>query len=224
MLYYMFIMENIQNHIIVLFKNKVKKKIIKKFKTLERAEKFYNSLVGESDDVIFSKQYENGIESNYELALLSPKMGNDSSLYIKDEFGRQVKVEVEDGDYRISKISPYFIDEYFVDYSNNKKINTKEFIKKYLNPTGFKLLSKLNNKIIVQNDDVFNLFTFKNDDDSSRFIDSLSSHFLNSKRMDCMFVKDYDTMQRKYLYNILTEKGYPKSYLFRHSTTHPIKK
>jgi hypothetical protein len=217
-------MENIQNHIIVLFKNKVKKKIIKKFKTLERAEKFYNSLMDESNDIIFSKQYENGVESNYELALLSPNTDKNNSLYIKDDFGRQIKVEVEDSNYQFKKLSPYFIDEYFVDYSSGQKINTISFIKKYLDPSGLKLVSKLNNKIIVQNDDVFKLFTFKNDDDSSRFIDSLSSHFLNYKRMDCMFVKDYDTMQRKYLYNILTEKGFPKSYLFRHSTTHPIKK
>ena len=224
MLYYMFIMENIQNHIIVLFKNKVKKKIIKKFKTLERAEKFYNSLISESNEVIFSKQYENGLDSKYELALLSPKTGNNNSLYIKDEFGRQLKVEVEDDHYQINKINPYYMDEYFVDYGENQKINTNQFIKKYLNPVGLKLVSKLNNKVIVQNDDVFNLFTFKNDNDSSRFIDSLSLHFLNSNRMDCMFVKDYDTMQRKYLYNILTEKGFSKSYLFRHSTTHPTKK
>ena len=84
-------------------------------------------------------------------------------------------------------------------------------------------MSKLNNKIIVQNDDKINLFTFKNDDDSSRFIDNLSSYFMDIKRMDCMFVKDYDTHQRKYLYDILVERGYPKSYLFRHSTTHPTK-
>ena len=155
---------------------------------------------------------------------MSPNTDKNNSLYIKDDFGRQIKVEVEDSNYQFKKLSPYFIDEYFVDYSSGQKINTISFIKKYLDPSGLKLVSKLNNKIIVQNDDVFKLFTFKNDDDSSRFIDSLSSHFLNNKRMDCMFVKDYDTMQRKYLYNILTEKGFPKSYLFRHSTTHPIKK
>ena len=86
------------------------------------------------------------------------------------------------------------------------------------------MVSKLNNKIIVQNDDVFKLFTFKNDDDSSRFIDSMLSYFLELKRIDCMFIKDYDTNQRKYLYNILTEKGFPKSYLFRQSTTHPTKR
>ena len=211
-------------YLIVLFKNKVKKKIIKKFKTIKKAEDYYKSLMIESDDVLFNKEYDNGSESYYELALLGPKTNDTSSLYIKDKIGRQIKVEVEDRDNVITKINPYNIDEYFLDYDTNKKINTSTFIKKYLDLIGLKLVSKLNNKIIVQNDDSFKLFTFKNDDDSSRFIDTLSSYFINIKRMDCMFVKDYDTSQRKYLYNILVEKGFSKSYLFRHSTTHPTRK
>ena len=208
---------------IVLFKNKVKKKIIKKFKTSNRAEDYFKSLMEKSESVIFSKQYDNGFESDYELALMSPKNINSPSLFVRDDFGRQVKIEVEDSECSISKISKYNIDEFFVDYSKKIKINTSTFIKKYLDSTGLKLVSKLNNKIVVQNDEVFNLFTFKNDDDSSRFIDSLSNHFLTSKRMDCIFVKDYNTSQRKYLYNLLVEKGFPKHYLFRHSTTHPTK-
>ena len=211
-------------YIIVLFKNKVKKKIIKEFKTIKKAEDYYKSLMDVSDTVIFDKQFDNGYESNYELAFLQPKTDKFSSLYVKDDFGRQIKIEMESGDNIITKINQYNIDEVFLDYSTKKKINTSSFIKKYLDPTGLKLVSKLNNKIIVQNDDSYNLFTFKNDSDSSRFIDNISSHFVKSKRMDCLFVKDYDTNQRKYLYSVLVEKGFSKSYLFRQSTTHPTKK
>ena len=211
-------------YIIVLFKNKVKKKIIKEFKTIKKAEDYYKSLMDVSDTVIFDKQFDNGYESIYELAFLQPKTDKFSSLYVKDDFGRQIKIEMESGDNIITKINQYNIDEVFLDYSTKKKINTSSFIKKYLDPIGLKLVSKLNNKIIVQNDDSYNLFTFKNDSDSSRFIDNISSHFVKSKRMDCLFVKDYDTNQRKYLYSVLVEKGFSKSYLFRQSTTHPTKK
>jgi hypothetical protein len=115
------------------------------------------------------------------------------------------------------------IEELFLDYSKNKKIGLGELFKTYLKEDGLKLISKLNNKIIIQNDDKFNLLTFKNDDDSLRFIDNVSEHFINEKRYDCMFVKDYTTSQRKYLYNLLEENGFPKNYLIRHSTTHPTK-
>jgi hypothetical protein len=209
------------NYLIVLFKNKVKKKIIKKFKTSNRANNFYESLLSESSDVIFNKQYENGFLCKYEIAILEKTSGTFLPVFLKDDLGRNVKVDLQDDDYSIKKINPYNMDELILDLSLNKKINSKEFIKSYLDPSGFKLVSKLNNKIVVQNDDKFNLFTLKNDYDSSRFIDSLSEFFIEQKRFDCMFVKDYSNAQRKYLYNILVENGFSKSYLQRQTTTHP---
>ena len=43
------------NYQIVLFKNKIKKKIINKFKTHKRANEFYESLLSESNNVLFEK-------------------------------------------------------------------------------------------------------------------------------------------------------------------------
>jgi hypothetical protein len=212
------------NYLIVLFKNKIKKKIINKFKTSKRANQFYNLLLDESNEVIFSKKYENGFEGDFEIAILEKISGKVLNVFLKDEFGRNIKVNLDDENYSILKINKYQIDELILDTTTNKKINSKEFIKSYLDNPGFKLISKLNNKIIVQNDDVTNLFTLKNDEDSSRFIDSISEYFLNQKRGDCMFVKDYSSSQRKYLYNLLVERGFSKPYLQRQSTTHPSTK
>lgn len=211
------------NYQIVLFKNKVKKKIINKFKTHKNAIECYNTLIKESDDIIFDKEYENGVKSNYELAVIEKMSGTLLPVFLKDEIGRTIKVKLEDNDYTIINISLYKQDEMFLDYQTKKKINTKQFIRRYLSGDGLKMVSKLNNKVVVQNDDDYKLFTFKNDYDSSRFLDNLSENFMSSKRTDCMFVKDSSTQQRKYLYQILTEKGFPKSYLIRHSTTHPTK-
>jgi hypothetical protein len=209
------------NYLVVLFKNKIKKKIINKFKTSKRANDYYNSLLECSDDVIFDKKYENGFECSYEIAILEKTSGTFLPVFLKDEFGRNIKINLDDEDYTISKINKYQTEELILDYQTNTKVSSSEFIKKYLSGSGLKLVSKLNNKIVVQSDDVFNLFTLKNDDDSSRFIDSISKNFLEQKKMDCIFVKDYSTTQRKYLYNLLTEKGFSKQYLQRQSTTHP---
>ena len=211
------------NYLIVLFKNKIKKKIINKFKTSKRANDYYNLLLETSDNVIFDKKYENGFECNYEIAILEKTSGTFLPVFLKDEFGRNIKVNLQDEDYSIKKINPYYIEEFILDISLNKKINSNEFIKLYLDPSGFKLVSKLNNKIVVQNDDKFNLFTLKNDYDSSRFIDTLSELFIEQKRFDSMFVKDYSNAQRKYLYNLLIENGFSKSYLQRQTTTHLLK-
>jgi len=206
------------NYIIVLFKNKVKKKIINKFKTNKRAVDYYESLINESNNTKFYKKYENGVESNYELALLKLGSSNDN-MYMKDEFGRQIKIELEDSDYTITKISRYYPEEYILDYEKKKKLSLNDFIKKHLTG-GYKMVSKLNNKIIVQEDENFKLFTLKNIYDSDRFVDSLSEVLMKENKGNVLLVKDVSTAQRKYLYNILVEKGFPKSYLFRHSTTH----
>jgi hypothetical protein len=209
------------NYLIVLFKNKVKKKIIKKFKTSNRANNFYESLLSESNDVIFNKEYENGVQVNYEIAILEKTSGTFLPVFLKDELGRNIKVKLEDSDFSIKKINPYYVEELILDITLNKKINSLEFIKLYLDCPGLKLLSKLNNKIVIQNDNTINLFTLKNDYDSSRFIDVISEIFMDQQRLDGMFVKDYSNAQRKYLYNILIENGYSKNYLQRQSTTHP---
>lgn len=212
------------NYLIVLFKNKIKKKIINKFKTHKKSDNLFITLSNQSNDVIFEKKYSNGDECNYELAILEKSPNTFIPVYLKDELGRQIKVNLEDGDYIITKIITYKIEETFLDITLNKKINSNEFIKFYLNPVGFKLMSKLNNKIIVQNDDKVNLFILKNEHDSSRFIESISNKFILEKRMDCMFVKDYSITQKKSLYNLLINQGFSKDYLLRYSTTHPTKK
>ena len=210
--------------LVVLFKNKEKKKIINKFKTEKRAISFFKKKIEESKSVIFNKETENGNLCSYELCLLKRKSKSTSPIYIKDEIGRQIKVELDSEDYEIYKVEKYRIDELFLDYDKNKKISSQEFIKKYLNKSGIKMISKLNNKIVLQNEDKIKLFTFKTCDDSERFIDSLVTKFNSEGKKDCIFVKDYSTIHRKYLYKILTDSGFPIEYLQRYSTTFPSKK
>ena len=209
---------------VILFKNKVKKKIINKFKTHKKAFEYYKLLVKKSDEVIYDKVMENGVVSEYELSLVERSSSSPSSLYMKDDYGRQVKVSLDDSELTMINITRYRIEELFLDYTTNKKIDTRQFIKQYLDHTGFKLISKLNNKIIVQNDDKFNLFTLKTSDESERFIDILTKKFNDDGRKDCLLVKDYSTPQRKYLYELLVKMGFEKSYLQRSSTTYPSKK
>jgi len=212
------------NYIVVLFKNKVKKKIIKTFQTSKRSLAFYNKLLSESKDVVFNKTHENGYPCKYELALLEKKTDTFFPLYSTDEYGRNIKIELEDNDFSIVKISEYKIPEKIFDCQKNVRIDILKFIKSYLSKDGLKLISKLNNKIIVQIDDVFYIFSLKNDDDAERFVDSMSNHFLSMKRGDCIFVKDISTAQRKYLYDILVEKGFSKGFLYRQSTTFGVRK
>jgi hypothetical protein len=86
----------VYNYLIVLFKNKEKRKIINKFQTFKKTETEFNSLLSKNNSIIFEKRFDNGHESNYELAILQKNSDIQNSIFIKDDFGRQIKVELDD--------------------------------------------------------------------------------------------------------------------------------
>lgn len=210
------------NYLIVLFKNKERKKIIKKFVTFDKANSSYNNLLKTSSEIIFDKKYENGKDCEYEIGLVQYGSSKEQTpVYVTDEMGRNIKVNLEDDGYSLIKLSKYKQEELIYDITKNEKLSCDVFIKKYLKNDTLKVVSVLNNKIIVQKDDDIKLFSLKNENDSMRFIESLSSYFLKNKRNDCLFVKDDSTPQRKYLLTLLSNSGYDKKVLYRKFTTFP---
>ncbi len=207
------------NYIIVLFKNKTKKKIIKKFKTFDRAKKFYDNLISESNSVIFSMETENGKPCTYEIGFLE-RIISHRPYFVRDEFGRQVKVDLDDPDFNITIINKYNKEELIYDLNKSKRISVQTLLKQYLPKVGVKLISKLNNKIVIQNDDKIYLFSLKSETDCDRLIDCLSSHMMNEGRVDCILVKDSSKEQKKYIYNLLHKNGFSKSVLYRKFTTY----
>jgi hypothetical protein len=213
-----------ENYLVVLFKNKKKKKIIKKFITFNRAKLFYDNLVNESQEVIFNVEVESGEECRYEIGLVEMSGKQLVPVYMTDEFGRSIKVKLDDEGMTLFQISQYKKEELIYDVKESKKITVNELIKKYLRGDGMKMVSVLNNKVVVQQEEKFHLFTLKNEQESSRFVDCLSLHFFKIKRGDCLFIKDYSSAQRKYLYGILESNGFSKRVLYRKFTSSPQSK
>ena len=206
---------------VVLFKNKTKKKIIKKFITFKRAKSFYDNLVKESNDVIFNVEVEAGKECKYEIGLVEMSSKQLVPVYMTDEFGRSVKVKLNEDGMTLFQINPYKKEELIYDIKEGKKITVQELIKKYLKGDGLKMVSVLNNKIVVQEEEKINLFTLKSEKESSRLVDCLSLYFFKIKRGDCLFIKDYSSSQRKYLYSLLESNGFNKRVLYRKFTYQP---
>jgi len=205
-------------YLIVLFKNKERKKIIKKFKTLDRAKNFYENKI-KDNEIHFDKKVENGKSCDFELALVEVDPNEFDNYFIKDELGRQVKVETDNSKYKILKISNYKLEDFIYDIQKNKRINFITFIRNYIPREGIKLVSKLNNKVIIQNDDNFFLFSLKSENESKRFLKILETYLLSNNRMDCIIVSDDSNRQKKYLYELLNSKGISKSILYKKSTT-----
>jgi len=209
-----------ENFLVVLFKNKTKKKIIKKFITYKKAHQFFSKLKKDSENVIFEKLVENAEPCKFEIGLVELSSNQLFPIYLTDEMGRNVKVKLEDDDMTLVEISNYKIEEEFYDLQMKSKINIHTFINDYLKGDGIKMVSSLHNKIVVQRDEDFKLFTFKNVDECVRFIDTLNFHFFKIKRGDCLFVKDVSSAQRKYLIDILCNNGFDKKMLYRKFTTY----
>jgi hypothetical protein len=208
-----------ENYIIVLFKNKKKKRIIKGYSTEKNALIKYNNLI-KNNKVEFEVLYENSEFCEYEIALLSSVDDYQIPLYKTDEIGRNNSVFLEDNNnFTIKKIDTYKIEELIYDWSTQQRISFFDFIKKYCPTNNIKVISKLHNKIVVQNDETFNLFSLKNEEDSERFLQTLESYFFKNNRSDSIIVRDENTISRKWMYDILEKNGYNRKKLYRQKTT-----
>jgi hypothetical protein len=118
----------------------------------------------------------------------------------------------------IKKIDMFNIEEKLYDVQENKKITFNKFVKKYLNKDKTIMLSKLNNKVVVQEDDNYSLFSLKTEDDCERFLRIVESKV---EKKNFIIVRDFTSPQRKYLYDLLVERGFDIDFLYRTSTTHP---
>jgi hypothetical protein len=210
-----------ENYLIVLFRNKIRYKILKKYITYKRAKIFFDNLIKKNEEVIFEKRFINGEPVVFEIGLVERSSSQLLPVYITDEIGRNIRVRMEDSSLTLANISIFKEEEEIFDLQSKSKITVPQLIKKYFKGTEIKMVSSLNNKVIVQNNLNFSIFSLKNEEESKRLIDSMTSHFLKIKRGDCIFVKDNSVAQKKYLYKILCENGFDKKMLYRKFTTYP---
>jgi hypothetical protein len=206
------------NFTVILFKNNKKRKILKSFVRERVALEYYNKKLKESSEIWFSKEYENGLKCNYKI-VLTTKTCDVEQLYYTDEIGRNISInpKISDNLY-IKKIDMFNKEEKLYDVQENKKITFNKFVKKYLDKDKTIMLSKLNNKVVVQEDDNYSLFSLKTEDDCERFLRIVESKV---EKKNFIIVRDFSSPQRKYLYDLLVEKGYDIDFLYRTSTTHP---
>jgi hypothetical protein len=202
---------------IILFKNNKKKKKLKSFVRENLANEYYKKLISKSNEIIFDKKFENGHECQFFLGIVSDKYVSNNIHYL-DEFGRNKSInpKIDDENY-IQKINVYRLEESLFDVKNNTKITIDYFIKTYIKDKLY-LISQIKNKFVLQNDDDFLLFSLKNEEDCERFLTILSTLEIKSK---LMIVRDVSQSQRKYLYNLLIEKGFNKKFLYTSFTTYP---
>ena len=206
------------NYIIVLFKNRKRKKIIKRYATEKQALLFFTKLI-KGNDVVFEKKIENAEQVDYELGILSKSQSFQPSLFITDDYGRNNPVNLENPEYVFLDIKKYKVEELLFDWQKQTKITFTNFIKVYCKSKDLKNVFTLNNKICIQINDDVNVFSLKDTDEAHRFLDVCQNYFYENNRQDGIFVKDVSSAQRKWLYDIMEKKGFDKKRLYRLKTT-----
>ena len=103
-------------------------------------------------------------------------------------------------------------------HQTQSKVSYCEVIDTYLPTDGFKQVFTINNKLVIQNDNEFKMFSLKTVSDAARLIDLIEFDLLDEIRVDCLFVRDTNTVQRKQLYTLLEGAGYDRAFLRKQYT------
>jgi|TARA_B100000902_G_scaffold398829_2_gene467084 hypothetical protein len=201
---------------IVLFKNGDRTKVFFSSNSKKSILKKYNKLIEEKKPK-FITEYISRKKVMFELAIITTEQ-SDKSIFVKDSVGRTKKVSLGDSSYHIIKLLPYWKEERIYDHQNKTKISFSCLLENYLTGKEFKQIFSLNNKLIIQQDEIFNLFSLKTVTDAQRLLGIIELDFIDNGRYDCLFVRDTNTVQRKQLYNILTEVGYDRDFLRKQFT------
>ena len=143
------------NYIVVLFKNKKKRKIIKRYLTEKNAVDSFKELVNKNQKILFDKKIENATPVDYHIGLLTNQSSVQNTLYFVDDLGRNHVANLQDKDYVFLKIEKFKIEEKIYDYQKKDKITFEDFINSYCKSNELKNIFSLNNKICIQiNEDV----------------------------------------------------------------------
>lgn len=202
---------------IYLFRNKKLHKIIYKSAKCETILKKWKALKAETKPpYVVENTGARGGKAEYELVLVGPKPKNYSPIYTKDDLGRTIEAKLSDPTKRIKAIIPYWEEELIHDYQIKKRISFNDLIDFILTIQGFGQIFTLNNNLFVQIDDDIYLFGNKNLDDTQRLFNAVKTELFKRKVGNFLFVKDITTHQRKILYDLLEEKGFKRTKLFKH--------
>jgi hypothetical protein len=207
------------DYLIVLFKNKKKRKIIKSYLTKSAAINKFNNMLLKNNDVYFEKVIENATSSNYELGLLTNQTKIQQSLFLTDELGRNTPVNLENPEYVFLDIKKYKMEETIFDWQTQNKITFMGLIKKYCKSNELKSIFTLHNKLCIQINEDVSLFSLKDKDESDRLLEVIQDYFIGNSRLDAIFVRDISSAQRKWIYSLLVGKGFDKKRLYRLKTT-----
>jgi|TARA_R110001583_G_scaffold79358_1_gene214316 hypothetical protein len=177
----------------------------------------YKQILKKSN-VIFPIKLNRKKECITELALVCHGKCEDKTIQRRDDLGRLETVSSDNPEFAILDICDFDVEEKVYDHKRKKRRYVQDIIEEYVPSQNIVQIFKLNNKVVIQNNDQYFLFSLKNINEASRLMECLKVYFKSINKFNCLFSKDLSTIHRKDLYNILEKYGFDRKLLYKHYT------
>jgi hypothetical protein len=213
---------------VILISNGKYKKTLHKCKTRETSFMNYHSLIDKNQSVMFPKKFINTKkikQVKYEICVVKPTEPTDVFRTIRDDYGRTY-TEKPIGDWTILASHEYNIEESFWIFGYNSKLrrpNIGDIIKKLVQGAYKKNMVKqvivVHNKLIIYNEDQFDMVVCKCMEDAQRLHHTLAKIAKKQKIKSLLFMGTATPATISRMYEIIIQNtGWPITKIRRTST------
>ena len=214
---------------VILIANGKYKKTLHRCKTLETAYNNYH-LLKENNKVFYPRKFinTNGIKRvKYEICVSKPTEEGDTFRIRRDDYGKTY-TEKPLGDWTILASDDYDVEETFWIYGNDPKANRpsiNEIVKKLMVGAYAKKMVKqiivVYNKLIIYNEDQFDMVVCKNMEDAQRLHHTLAKIARKQKIKSLLFMGTASDVMISRMYDIIHEETDWPYTKIRRTTTRP---
>jgi hypothetical protein len=211
---------------IVLLSNGKYKKTLYKCKTIENVYLKFHKMK-EDNNVLYPKKFlnANGIKRvKYEICITKPTEEKDSFRLLRDEYGK-LYTEKPLGDWTILTSDEYNIEEtfYIYGYIGDERPTIREIVKRLMIGAHSKRMVKqiivVHNKLIIYNEDQFDMVICKNLEDAQRLHHTLAKIAKKQKIKSLLFMGTATPANVGRMYDIIHEETeWPYTKIRRTST------
>ena len=207
---------------IIITQNGKKKKIVHKSNDLKNIKRKY-FILKDKNKILYPRKtnaYKKTKSVTYEIILLKKYEENDVPFIDRDGLGRTIEVKDINKKWSILHKDEYFFEETFTLFDHNKRLNTQEIIKKIVMKKHkvmmIKQINYLHNKLLIHQDNNFDIILCKCPEDAKRLYEILEKFSLNNKIKNIMFTGSIGELNKTETYKMIVEKtGWSRNKTYR---------
>ena len=207
---------------IIITKNGKKKKILHKSNDGQHIKKKYFNLK-DNNKILLPIKTNAYIKTNgvkYEIILMKKYEDGDKSFIDRDKLGRTIEIKDLNKKWTILHKDEYFYEETFTVFNYNLRLTTHHIIKNILmkkqKGVSIKQVNYLNNKLLIHQNDNFDIVLCKCPSDAKRLYDTLEKFYTQNKIKNIMFTGSIGKLNKTKTYKMIVEKtGWSKNKTYR---------